>query len=87
MKFFQKRSVAAAVLVLAVVAGVFIGQAKKPDTSEAPSTKIVGSYTYTYDYAVRLFSLFVQHTVTPCTAMTVYDNLQEKSVPQVRLPE
>ena len=51
MKFFQKRSVAAAVLVLAVVAGGFIGQAKKPDTSEAPSTKIVGSYTYTYDYA------------------------------------
>ena len=42
---------------------------------------------YTYDDAVRLFSLFVQHTVTPCTAMTVYDNLQEKSVPQVRMPE
>ena len=61
MKFFQKRSVAAAVLVLAVVAGVFIGQAKKPDTSEAPSTKIVGSYTYTYDYAGVLSDKTMAH--------------------------
>ena len=32
MKFFQKRAVAAVVLILAIVAGVVIGQAKKPDT-------------------------------------------------------
>ena len=51
MKFFQKRAVAAVVLILAIVAGVVIGQAKKPDTGGQASTAIVGSYTYVYDYA------------------------------------
>ena len=51
MKFFQKRAVAVVVLVLAIVAGVAIGQAKRPDTSGQASTAIVGSYTYVYDYA------------------------------------
>ena len=54
MKFFQKRAVAVVVLVLAIVAGVVIGQAKRPDTSGEASTAIVGSYTYVYDYAVVL---------------------------------
>lgn len=35
MKFFQKRAVAAVVLILAIVAGVVIGQAKKSRTPEA----------------------------------------------------
>lgn len=43
MKFFQKRAVAAVVLILAIVAGVVIGQAKKPDTGGQASTAIVGS--------------------------------------------
>ena len=51
MKFFQKRAVAVVVLILAIVAGVAIGQAKKPDTGAEASTAIVGSYTYVYDYA------------------------------------
>lgn len=42
MKFFQKRAVAAVVLILAIVAGVVIGQAKKPDTGGQASTAIVG---------------------------------------------
>ena len=49
MKIFQKRSVAAVVLLLAIAAGIFIGQAKKP--SGEASTAIVGSYTYVYDHA------------------------------------
>ena len=49
MKFFEKRSVAAAVMVLAIVAGIVIGQARKPaDTGEA-STAVVGSYQYIRD--------------------------------------
>ena len=61
MKFFQKRAVAAVVLVLAIVAGVAIGQAKKPDTSEEASTAIVGTYTYTYDYAGVLTDDTMEH--------------------------
>ena len=49
MKFFQKRSVAAVVLAAAIVAGIFIGQAKKPDTTQKAATSIRGSYTYTID--------------------------------------
>ncbi|SFP35860.1 Uncharacterized membrane protein YgcG, contains a TPM-fold domain [Oscillibacter sp. PC13] len=49
MKIFQKRSVAAAVMVLAIVAGILIGQAKRPaDTGEA-STAVVGTYQYILD--------------------------------------
>ena len=49
MKVFEKRSVAAAIMVLAIVAGIVIGQAKKPaDTGEA-STTVLGSYQYIYD--------------------------------------
>jgi uncharacterized protein len=51
MKFFLKRGTAVAVLIIAVAAAVAIGQAKKPvvDDSAAPSTTVVGSYTYTLD--------------------------------------
>ena len=47
MKVFQNRAVAAVLMVLAIAASVAIGQAKKPDLSVEPSTKVVGSYTYT----------------------------------------
>jgi len=49
MKFFQRRGVAAIVLVLAIAAGIAIGQAKKPDTSQTASTSVKGSYTYVSD--------------------------------------
>ena len=51
MKAFQKRSAAAVVMVLCIVAGIFIGQARKPEDTGEASTAVVGSYTYTYDYA------------------------------------
>ena len=52
MKFLQKRAVAIVVMVLAILGAVVIGQAKKPDDSlPPPSTSIVGSYTYVYDYS------------------------------------
>ena len=49
MKFFQKRAVAIAVMVVAILLATFIGLANKPDTSQEASTSIVGSYTYVYD--------------------------------------
>lgn len=49
MKFFQKRAVACAVMVLAVAASVAIGRAKMPDTSEEARTEITGSYQYVLD--------------------------------------
>ena len=61
MKFFQKRAVAVVVLILAIVAGVAIGQAKKPDTGAEASTAIVGSYTYVYDYAGVLTDETMEH--------------------------
>ncbi len=51
VKALQKRPVAAVIMVLAIVASVFIGQVKKPESTEAPSTAIVGTYKYTYDEA------------------------------------
>ena len=52
MKFLQKRTVAIAVMVLAILCAVVIGQMKKPDDNlPPPSTSIVGSYTYVYDYS------------------------------------
>ena len=61
MKFFQKRAVAAVVLILAIVAGAAIGQAKKPDTSSEASTAIVGTYTYVYDHAGVLTDGTMEH--------------------------
>ena len=61
MKFFQRQAVAVVVLVLAIAAGVVIGQARKPDTSGQASTAIVGSYTYVYDYAGVLTDGTMEH--------------------------
>ena len=49
MKIFQKRPVAAVVLILAIVVSIGIGQAKKPADTGPASTAIQGSYTYVYD--------------------------------------
>ena len=51
MKLLEKRSVAVIVMAVAILAGILLGQARKPDNLEAPSTAIVGTYTYTYDHA------------------------------------
>ena len=61
MKFFQKRPVAAVVMVLAIVAGVFIGQARKPAEQSAPSTAIVGTYSYVRDNAGVLTDDTMEH--------------------------
>ena len=47
MKFFQKRPVAVGVMVLAILAGILLGNARRPD-GEA-STSVVGSYRYVMD--------------------------------------
>ena len=49
MKVFEKRSVAAVVMVLAIVAGIVIGQARKPEDTGEASTAVVGSYQYIRD--------------------------------------
>ena len=51
MKVFQKRSVAALVMVLAILGGILLGQVRKPSDVSAPSTAVVGTYTYVYDHA------------------------------------
>lgn len=61
MKVFQKRGVAVVVMVLAIVAGVALGQARRPDSSGEPSTAIIGTYTYTYDYAGVLSDKTMEH--------------------------
>lgn len=61
MKIFQKRSVAAVIMVAAILAGILLGQARKPlDTGEA-STAVVGTYTYTYDHAGVLTDGTMEH--------------------------
>lgn len=49
MKIFQKRPVAAAVMVLAILAGALLGQVRKPDDTSEAATSVVGSYQYIYD--------------------------------------
>ena len=61
MKFFQKRGVAAVIMVLAIVVGVSLGQARKPNSSGQASTAIVGTYTYTYDHAGVLTDKTMEH--------------------------
>lgn len=61
MKIFQKRPVAAIIMALAIAAGVFLGQARKPDDTSEPSTAIVGSYTYVYDNAHVLTDATMSH--------------------------
>ena len=49
MKFLQKRPVATGVMVLAIVAGILIGQARRPDETAQASTSVTGSYQYVMD--------------------------------------
>lgn len=61
MKIFQKRPVAAFIMVLAIVAGILLGQARKPADTSEPSTAIVGTYTYVYDHAGVLTDATMSH--------------------------
>lgn len=61
MKLFEKRSVAAIVMVLAIAVGILLGQARKPDDMGAPSTSVVGTYTYVYDYEGVLSDATMKH--------------------------
>lgn len=61
MKIFEKRSVAAVVLVLAVAVGILLGQARKPEDLGEASTSVVGSYTYVYDHAGVLTDATMKH--------------------------
>lgn len=61
MKLLQKRPVAAGIMVLAVLAAVLIGQARKPADTGEPSTAIVGTYTYVYDNAGVLTDEIMSH--------------------------
>ena len=47
MKFFQKRPVAIAIMATAILAGILLGNARRP--SGEASTSIVGSYRYVMD--------------------------------------
>lgn len=50
MKIFQKRSVAAIVMVACIVLGVVLGQANKPaGVGEVPTTTLSGTYHYVLD--------------------------------------
>ena len=51
MKFFQKRSGALLVLVLAVIVGIGIGQLKKPYVPDIDPDGIPTEFSYVYDYA------------------------------------
>lgn len=48
-------------MVLAVLAAVLIGQARKPADTGEPSTAIVGTYTYVYDNAGVLTDEIMSH--------------------------
>ena len=49
MKLFQKRPVAVAVMVAAILAGILLGNTRRPDDTAQASTSIVGSYRYVMD--------------------------------------
>ena len=51
MKFFQKRSGALLVLILAVIVGIGIGQLKKPYVPDIDPDGIPTEFSYVYDYA------------------------------------
>jgi len=61
MKLFEKRPVAAAVMVVAILAGILLGQARKPDGLGEASTAVVGTYTYVYDHAGVLTDGTMEH--------------------------
>lgn len=49
MKFLQKRAVAAAIMVIAIILGAALGQAKAPAPSTEAYTEWVGSFQYIHD--------------------------------------
>ena len=49
MKFFQKRPVAVAVMIAAILAGILLGNARRPDGAGDAATSIVGNYQYVMD--------------------------------------
>jgi uncharacterized membrane protein YgcG len=51
VNFFKKRSGAVLVLVVAVILGILIGQAKKPGTALPDADYIPTEFSYVYDYA------------------------------------
>ena len=61
MKLFEKRPVAVVVMVLAIVVGIVLGQARKPDDLGQASTAVVGTYTYVYDHAGVLTDDTMEH--------------------------
>ena len=61
MKLFEKRPVAAVIMVLAIVLGIVMGQARKPDGLGEASTTVVGTYTYVYDHAGVLTDDTMEH--------------------------
>ncbi|WP_295583404.1 YgcG family protein, partial [uncultured Oscillibacter sp.] len=61
MKVFQKRPVAALIMVLAIAAGILLGQARRPADTAEPSTAVVGTYTYVYDNAHVLSDATMAH--------------------------
>lgn len=61
MKLFEKRPVAAVIMVLAIVLGIVMGQARKPDDLGQASTAVVGTYTYVYDHAGVLTDDTMEH--------------------------
>ena len=61
MKLLQKRPVAAVVMVLAIIAGIMLGQAKKPASTDQPYTDIVGSYIYVYDHSGVITGKTMEH--------------------------
>ena len=61
MKLFEKRSVAAIVMVLAIVVGILLGQARRPENVGEASTSVVGTYTYVYDHAGVLTDDTMKH--------------------------
>ncbi len=61
MKIFGKRPVAVIVMVLAIAAGLLIGQLRRPTDVSEPSTAVVGTYTYVYDHASVLSDETMEH--------------------------
>ena len=61
MKLFEKRPVAAVIMVLAILLGIVMGQARKPDGLGEASTAVVGTYTYVYDHAGVLTDKTMEH--------------------------
>lgn len=49
MKFFEKRPVAVAVMVAAILVGILLGHVRRPDGAGEASTSVTGTYRYVSD--------------------------------------